>query len=193
MIRERQLTRKVDLRIIPLAFVLNLASFLDRVNIGQARLYGIEAALGLGPRQYSWILAAFFVGYVVFEVPSNLIMKRVSPPVWIGSIMVCWGIITACAAAVKNFEGLLCVRLALGFAEAGFFPGMVHYLSFWYTRQQQGVRLAILNSSTALACAISGPISYCFGSMEGFLGLKSWQWLFIAEGVPTVFLGMLVW
>ncbi|KAJ9067652.1 hypothetical protein DSO57_1036945 [Entomophthora muscae] len=184
-----KLVRRVDARIIPFIFVLHLASFLDRVNIGHARLYGMEAAIGITSSQYAVSLSIFFVGYVLFEVPSNLMMKQTTAPRWIGSIMVAWGLATMFTAAVNNYSQLLVIRILLGVAESGFFPGMIHYLSFWYSRRQQGLRIAMLTCASTVASCISGPISYSISSLDGHW-LRSWQWVFVIEGAPTILLGI---
>jgi len=190
---ETSLVRHVDCRIIPFIFLLHLASFLDRVNIGHARLYGFERGINITSDQYSLSLSVFFIGYVLFEVPSNLIMKRIPPPKWIAIIMVGWGLATMVTAAVSSFTQLIISRFVLGIAEAGFFPGIIHYLSFWYTRKEQGFRIAILTCASITASAISGPISYLIKGLDQKGGLASWQWIFLVEGIPTVLLGCLTW
>ncbi|KAI9293029.1 MFS general substrate transporter [Neoconidiobolus thromboides FSU 785] len=184
---------KMDLRLIPYLSLLYMFSFLDRVNIGHARLYGLEKALNLTQDEFSWCLSIFFIGYVLFEVPSNLMMKRTSPPIWIARIMITWGVVTMCLAAVTNFSGLLAGRFFLGIAEAGLFPGIIFYLSFWYTRSEQGVRIAFFFSASSLAGAFGGLIAYGIDYLDNSGGLKSWQWIFIIEGLPTVLLGVLTW
>ncbi|KAI9293703.1 MFS nicotinic acid transporter-like protein Tna1 [Neoconidiobolus thromboides FSU 785] len=187
----KKLVRKVDLRLIPFLTILYIFSFLDRVNIGHARLYQLEKDLNLGPNEFSWTLSIFFIGYVVFEVPSNLMMKRTSPAIWISRIMITWGIITMSMAASYNFAGLMASRFFLGLAEAGLFPGIVFYLSSWYTRKEQGVRIASFFSASTFAGAFAGLIAYGIAYMNGVGGLKSWQWIFIIEGFPTVILGVI--
>ncbi|KAJ9075766.1 hypothetical protein DSO57_1032570 [Entomophthora muscae] len=190
---ERALVRKLDLRILPLACFIYTLCFLDRVSIGHARLYKIEADLGLSQYQYSWTMSIFFIGYILFEIPSNLMMKKASPPRWISRIMVSWGVVTVCMACVSDFDGMLAARFFLGVAEAGLFPGLIFYLSFWYTRKEQGFRIALLMASTNMAGVIGGPIAYSVAGLQGVWGMKGWQWLFIVEGVPTVLMGIATW
>ncbi|KAI9298527.1 MFS general substrate transporter [Neoconidiobolus thromboides FSU 785] len=192
-INLKKLLWKIDLRLIPYLSLLYMFSFLDRVNIGHARLYGLEKALNLTEEEFSWCLSIFFIGYVLFEVPSNLMMKRTSPPIWIVRIMVTWGGITMCLASVTNFSGLLAGRFFLGIAEAGLAPGIIFYLSFWYARSEQGVRIAFFFSASSLAGAFGGFIAYGINYLDNKGGLRSWQWIFIIEGLPTVLLGILTW
>jgi MFS family permease len=191
--RIKKLIRKVDLKLLPYLSLLYLFSFLDRVNIGYARVYRMEEELNLTQAQYSWALSIFFVGYVLFEVPSNLLLKKLSPPRWIARIMVTWGAITMALAAVKNFEGLIAGRFFLGIAEAGLFPGLIYFLSFWYTRKEQGLRLAIFISAANLAGAFSGLLAYGINSIDQHGGLSGWQWIFIIEGIPSVLIGIVTW
>ncbi|KAJ9064881.1 hypothetical protein DSO57_1025603 [Entomophthora muscae] len=191
--QEKALVKKLDRRIIPYVCVLYTLCFLDRVNIGHARLYNIEKDLNLDQDQYSWALSVFFIGYILFEVPSNLLLKRFSPPRWIARIMVSWGIVTLAMAAVTDFKGILVARFFLGAAEAGLFPGIIFFLSFWFTRQEQGIRIALLSASSQLAGAFGGLIAYSVKALEGRWGLKGWQWLFFVEGVVTVVMGIITW
>ncbi|KAJ9064883.1 hypothetical protein DSO57_1025605 [Entomophthora muscae] len=193
VVSGRQLLRKLDVRIVPYLVLLYTLCFLDRVSIGHARLYGLEQSLGLSQSQYSWTLSVFFIGYILFEVPSNLMMKKVSPPVWIARIMVTWGLVTMCMAATRDFNGLMATRFFLGVAEAGLFPGIIFLMSFWYTRQEQGIRIAFLSASSQLAGSFGGIISYGISYIDGNLGLRGWQWIFIVEGIPTVVFGTLAW
>jgi MFS family permease len=126
----------------------------------------------------------------LFEVPSNLLLKKLSPPRWIARIMVTWGAITMALAAVKNFEGLMAARLFLGVAEAGLFPGIIYFLSFWYTRNEQGTRIALIFSAASFAGAFSGLLAYGISYIDGKGGLSGWQWIFIIEGIPSVLIGI---
>ncbi|KXN73674.1 MFS general substrate transporter [Conidiobolus coronatus NRRL 28638] len=192
-IRVKKLIRKVDIRLLPYLTLLYLFSFLDRVNIGYARVYRMEEELNLTQAQYSWTLSIFFVGYILFEVPSNLLLKKLSPPKWIARIMVTWGAITMALAAVKNFEGLMAGRFFLGVAEAGLFPGIIYFLSFWYTRNEQGTRIALIFSATSFAGAFNGLLAYGISYIDQHGGLSGWQWIFIIEGIPSVLIGIATW
>ncbi|KAJ9080024.1 hypothetical protein DSO57_1029408 [Entomophthora muscae] len=187
----KRLLRRIDWRVVPFLCLIQMASYLDRVNIGQAKLYGLEKDLHLEPHQFSWSLSVFFISYLLFEVPSNLMLKKASPPRWMALIMFCWGVTTICMAAVKGFYGLMICRLFLGAFEAGVFPGIVLYLSFWYPRGDQGSRISFVTCASSLASAISGPISYLLHSMSKVGGLSSWQWIFICEGIPTVLIAIM--
>jgi MFS family permease len=182
-----RLTRAIDKHIIPVIFIIYMLCYLDRVNIGFARLYHLEKDLNLSLSEYAWTLSIFFAGYVIFEVPSNLVIKKATPSRWIAIILMTWGIITVCLAATTNFAGLMAGRFFLGVAEAGLFPGLVFYLSFWYTRKEQAFRLGMLHSASCVAGIIAGPLSYGIGFLDGKGGLEGWQWIFIIEGLaPTV-------
>lgn len=144
----------------------------------------MESELNLSPTQYALALAIFFAGYVLFEIPSNVMLKKATPSRWIARIMVTWGIISTCFAAVKGFEGMLVCRALLGVAEAGFFPGIVYFFSFWYTKDEQALRVAIFLCAGALAGAFGGVLAYFISGMHGFLGVSGWRWIFIVEGIP---------
>jgi MFS family permease len=177
-----------------------LINYLDRVNLGNARTLNndipadnIVNELNLTGNRYNIAVAVFFVPYVFFEAPSNFAMKYFSPSVWIGRIMISWGIITICTAAVFNFEGLLAIRFFLGIAEAGFFPGVVMYLCYWYKPSERATRLAIFAGSVAVAGAFSGLIASGISFLNGKANLAGWQWLFILTGIPAVLFGIVVW
>jgi MFS family permease len=133
------------------------------------------------------------VPYVIFEAPSNFAMKYFSPSVWIGRIMISWGIVTICTSAVSSFAGLLVVRFFLGVAEAGFFPGVVMYLCYWYKPSERATRLAIFAGSVAVAGAFSGLLATGISFLNGKATLAGWQWLFILTGIPAVLFGIVVW
>jgi MFS family permease len=191
--RVKKLIRKVDFRIMPYLAILYLFAFLDRVNIGFARVYRMEEELQLTPSEFSWSLSIFFIGYILFEVPSNLLLKKFTPPRWIARIMVTWGAISMSLAAVKNFQGLVAGRFFLGIAEAGLMPGLIYFLSFWYTRKEQGLRISLFFSAANLAGAFSGLLAYGISYIDGKGGLSGWQWIFIIEGLPSVIIGIATW
>jgi MFS family permease len=171
-----------------------------QVNLGNARTLNndvpasnIVKELGLTGNRYNIAVAVFFVPYVIFEAPSNFAMKYFSPSVWIGRIMISWGIVTICTAAVSSFRGLLAVRFFLGVAEAGFFPGVVMYLCYWYKPSERATRLAIFAGSVAVAGAFSGLLATGISFLNGKANLAGWQWLFILTGIPAVLWGIVVW
>ncbi|KAH6663954.1 phthalate transporter [Plectosphaerella plurivora] len=197
---ERRIVRKQDLRILPWICVCYLLNYLDRVNLGNARTLNndtpernIVTQLNLTGQRYNVVVALFFVPYVLCEFPSNILLKYFSPSRWISRIMVSWGIVTICTAAVTTYGGLLAVRIFLGIAEAGFFPGILMYLCFWYKPEERATRMAIFATSTAVAGAFSGLLAAAIGFLNGKANLSGWQWLFILEGIPSVIVGLLVW
>ncbi|GLA02415.1 hypothetical protein AnigIFM60653_001885 [Aspergillus niger] len=191
--REKRLIRKIDLHIIPFVVLLYLFSFLDRVNIGNARLYGMEEDLGLVGDQYQVAVSILFVTYCLFEVPSNLVIKKLRPSRYIATISVLWGIIATLTGITQNYGGLIACRILLGVVEAGLFPGMVTYLTIFYSKREIALRTGYLFSSAAAAGAFGGLLAYGIGFMDGVAGLRGWRWIMIIEGIPTVILGVLSW
>ncbi|KAK7181938.1 hypothetical protein DPSP01_009533 [Paraphaeosphaeria sporulosa] len=197
---ERRVVRKIDMWILPFICISYLINYLDRVNLGNARTLNnntpesnLVKELDLTGNRYNIAVAVFFVPYVVFEAPSNFAMKFFTPSVWIGRIMISWGIITICTCAVKSFGGLLAIRFFLGVAEAGFFPGVVMYLCYWYKPSERATRLAIFAGSVAVAGAFSGLLATGISFLNGKAGLAGWQWLFVLTGIPAVIFGVIVW
>ncbi|CAO3563424.1 unnamed protein product [Mortierella alpina] len=188
-----KLRRKIDFHLIPLIAVLYLCSFLDRVNIGNAKVAGLEHDIALTPVEYNWALSIFFVGYVLFEIPSNILLKKMGPRKWITIVMLAWGVIMMAMAAVTNAAGLLAARFFLGLAESGLFPGSVYLISLWYTRGEQALRNGLFFSTATMAGAFGGVLAYGIAQMDGVQGLHGWQWIFILEGLPTVLLTIVVW
>jgi ACS family tartrate transporter-like MFS transporter len=185
----RRTRAKVARRIIPFVFLLYIFNFLDRVNVGYAKLE-MNADLGFSETVYALGAGVFFVGYVIFEVPSNLILQRVGARVWIARIMITWGIIAAAMALVDGAVTFYVLRFLLGFAEAGFFPGIILYLTYWFTAAERARAVAGFMTALAAASIFGSLVSAVFLGMEGILGLEGWQWLFILEGVPTVLIGI---
>lgn len=179
---EKKLVRKVDRFIIPVAMTAYLLCFLDRVNIGNARLYSLEADLGLTGTQYQTAVSVLFATYVLVEVPSNLLLKRFTPSRWIAIITISWGIVSTLTGIVQNFGGLLACRLLLGMVEGGLFPGLTVYLTLFYTKKEIALRIGYLFVSSAFAGACGGLLAYAIGFMDGIAGLSGWRWIFIIEG-----------
>lgn len=188
--QEKKLIRKLDRNILPMVMTLYLCSFLDRVNIGNARLYGLEEDLGMTGNDYQLAVSVLFITYLSFEVPSNLVLKKFTPSRWIAFITVAWGIVSTLTGIVTNFPSLLAMRLLLGLFEAGLFPGMTIYLTFFYTRKELALRIGYLFVSAAIAGACGGLLAYAIGFMDGLAGLKGWRWILIIEGIPTVVVGI---
>lgn len=188
---EKKLIRKMDLALIPMVMALYMFSFLDRVNIGNARLYHLESDLGLHGSQYQTAVSILFVTYIIFEVPSNLVLKKFTPSRWIGFITLAWGIIATLSGLVESYGALLACRLLLGAVEAGLFPGLNVYLTLFYTRRELAVRVGFLFVSAAIAGGVGGLLAYGIGFMDGVAGKHGWRWILIIEGLPTVILGVL--
>ncbi|CAF0905850.1 unnamed protein product [Adineta steineri] len=186
---DKKLLRKLDLHLIPIMTLLYLLSYLDRVNIGQAKIDGLMESLKLTSTQYNACLSVFFITYVAFEIPSNLVLKTLRPNRWLPIIMIAWGIVMTLMGLVHSYGGLLACRLVLGAAESGLFPGAVFYLSSWYKRRELSWRISILFSAAALAGAFGGVLAYGISQMRGIGGQEGWRWIFYIEGIVTVVVG----
>jgi MFS family permease len=192
-VAEKRLVRKLDLMIIPPIMLLYLLSFLDRVNIGNARLYGLEEDLGMAGNQYQTAVSLLFVTYILSELPSNLVIKKFKPSRWIAFITTSWGIIATCTGAVQSYAGLIICRLFLGAVEGGLFPGCVIYLTLFYNKRELALRVGYLFVSAALAGGLGGLLGYAIGNLDGHAGLRAWRWIMIIEGLPTLVLVIVVW
>ncbi|KAF0428747.1 MFS general substrate transporter [Gigaspora margarita] len=187
---EKRLLKKIDLRIIPLDTVLYTLSFLDRVNIGNAKLANFERDINLTNDEYDWALGRFFLGYVIFDVPSNIALIKIKPSVWISTLMVVWGIIMTIMAFAKNFSELMVLRFLLGLFESGLFPGVIFYLTKWYKKSERNYRISLFFSGATIAGAFNGLLAYAITNLDGKFNLHGWQWLFIIDGVMTVFVAL---
>lgn len=185
-IDEKKLLRKLDRHLIPILAVLYLLAYLDRGNIGNAKIQGLAEDLHLKGNQYNIALTVFFVSYCVFEVPSNMLIKKLKPSVWLPLIMVAWGLVMTLMGIVQNYHGLVVARLFLGIAEAGLFPGVAYYLTNWYCRHELQYRQALFYSAASIAGAFSGILAFGISKMHGVGGLEGWRWIFILEGILTV-------
>ncbi|KAM0787531.1 hypothetical protein ACM66B_003602 [Microbotryomycetes sp. NB124-2] len=186
---EDRLYRKLDIRILPVLAVLYLLSFLDRGNIGNARLAGLEADLRMSPSDYALALSLFFVSYALFEVPSNLVLTKIRPSIWISFLAVAWGTCSLLMGVVQNKQGLVATRFFLGLAEAGLFPGVILLLTWWYPRNRLQVRVGLFFSAATIAGAFSGLLAYGIGFMDGINGWRGWRYIFLLEGALTVLIG----
>jgi len=186
---ERKLIRKLDLRLIPWLSFLYLLSFLDRTSIGNAKLYNLEQDLHMTDTQYLISLTVFFFSYAIFEVPSNVFLKRLKPSIWLSLLMLLWGVMMTVQGLVHNFGGLVGMRWMLGTFEAGLFPGVNYYLSCWYKRSEFGIRAAIFFSAATVSGAFGGLLAAAISNMEGIGGKPAWAWIFILEGLATVLAG----
>ncbi|MGI8512301.1 MAG: MFS transporter [Solirubrobacteraceae bacterium] len=178
-------------RLLPLLVLMFVIAYVDRLNITFAETE-LERDLGLSASLYGLAAGAFFIGFVLLEVPSNLILHRVGARRWMARIMVTWGLAAAATAFVWDATSLIVARVLLGVAEAGFFPGVVFYLSLWFPVAHRGRAMAIFMSAIALSFLVAGPLSGALLELDGVLGLHGWQWLFIVEGLPAVLVGAYV-
>ncbi|KAL8943064.1 MAG: hypothetical protein Q9211_001117 [Gyalolechia sp. 1 TL-2023] len=192
-VAEKKLVRKLDLFIIPIIMLLYLFSFLDRVNIGNARLYGMEEDLGLQGNQYQTAVSILFVTYLLSELPSNLVLKKLRPSRWISFITTSWGIIATLTGITQSYAGLIACRLLLGLVEGGLFPGAAVYLTLFYTKRELALRIGYLFVSAAIAGAVGGLLAYGIGFMDGVGGQRGWRWILILEGLPSLVLGIATW
>ncbi|GAA5964119.1 hypothetical protein JCM21900_004514 [Sporobolomyces salmonicolor] len=182
---EKRILRKIDFKLVPFLSLLYLLSFLDRVNIGQAKLDNLVQDLHLKGQEYNIALVTFFVGYVITETPSNIALKKLRPSRWIPFIMICWSVVMTLMGLVHNFAGLTAARFFLGLAESGLFPGICFYLTMWYKRDEANLRISLFFSSATLSGAFGGLLAYGLGKMEGVGGKPGWAWIFIIEGLLT--------
>ncbi|KIJ55289.1 hypothetical protein M422DRAFT_23900 [Sphaerobolus stellatus SS14] len=190
-IDEKKLKRKMDWALLPWVSLLYLLSFLDRTAIGNAKLYNLEKDLHINDTQYNLALTIFFFSYAVFEVPSNVFLKRLRPSIWLSLLMFLWGIVMTLQGLVHNYGGLLGLRWMLGIFEAGLFPGVNFYLSCWYKRSEFGIRAALFFSAATVSGAFGGLLAAAISNMDGIGGKPAWAWIFILEGLATVIAGAL--
>lgn len=188
---EQRTVRKISWRIVPFIMLLYFVAYLDRVNIGFAALT-MNADIGLSSAAFGFGAGIFFLGYFIFEVPSNLILNKVGARRWIARIMVTWGIVSMAMAFVEGETSFYVLRFLLGVAEAGFFPGIILYISFWFPARHRAGITALFMAAAPLSVAIGSPISGALLEMDGLLGLKGWQWLFLIEGAPAIILAFVV-
>lgn len=190
---ENRVLNKVLCRLVPYMMVLYWFNYLDRVNISVAKLR-MNDDLGFNDAIFGTGMAIFYIGYFFFEVPSNIMLEKLGARVWIARIMISWGIVSALFMFVENKWGFYALRILLGITEAGYFPGMLLFLTYWFPARQRAKVGAIFMTSIALACAVGLPLSgWIMDSMNGVAGIKGWQWLFLLEGMATVALGISVY
>ena len=182
---------RVSRRLIPFLVFLYILNFLDRVNVGFAALE-MNRDLGFGPAVYGLGAGIFFAGYCLFEVPSNLVLYRVGARIWIARIMITWGIAASAMLLVHTPASFYALRFLLGAAEAGFFPGIIFYLTYWYPAEERARAYAWFLAAIPVCGVIGGPVSGALLGLDGRLGLQGWQWLFLLEGLPSVLVGLSV-
>jgi ACS family tartrate transporter-like MFS transporter len=188
---ERRVIAKITWKLIPFLCACYLAAYLDRVNVSFTKVHMVadlkftDAAYGLGA-------GIFFVGYFLFEVPSNLALERVGARIWIARIMILWGVISFCMMFVKKVEHFYLLRFFLGAAEAGFFPGIIFYLTCWFPSAYRSRTIAVFMTAAVGSNVVGSPLSGAILQMGGLFGLRGWQWLFVIESIPSILLGISV-
>jgi ACS family tartrate transporter-like MFS transporter len=186
-----RLFRKIAWRLIPYLFLLYILAYLDRVNVGFAALQ-MQHDLRLSNTVYGTGAGIFFLGSAIFDLPSNLALVKVGPRRWIARIMISWSIIATCMMFVRGPISFYVLRFLLGVCEAGFFPGMILYLTYWFPSKQRAGAIAKFMTATSIAGVVGAPISGALLNLEGFSRLHGWQWLFLAEGIPSLLAGVSV-
>jgi MFS transporter, ACS family, tartrate transporter len=186
---------KITWHIIPLLFVCYIIAYIDRINVGFAKLQ-LQEVLGVDTRVFGSVYGLgaglFFIGYFLFEVPSNLIMQRVGARIWIARIMVIWGVVSMTMLFIHSITSFYIVRFLLGVAEAGFYPGVILYLTYWFPDKQRARTVALFATGTVIAGIVGSPLSGAILELQNKGGLAGWQWLFLLEGMPAVLLGIIV-
>ncbi|WVQ77510.1 hypothetical protein IAR50_007196 [Cryptococcus sp. DSM 104548] len=185
---EKKLLRKIDFTLLPTLFVLLVLNYLDRNALASARVQGIEDSLGMEGTQFNSAISLLFVGYILGQIPSNMILSRTRPSIYLSTCVMVWAVVSLCTGFVKNYHQLLAVRILLGFTESPYFPGALFLLSTWYTKQELAYRTAFLYCGSLLSGAFSGLIAAGIQhGLDGAKGMESWRWLFIIEGAITGF------
>src|SRR5260221_1668074 len=187
---ETKTIQKVRLRILPFVFLLYVVSYLDRINIGFAALT-MNKELGITSQQFGLLAGIFFFGYFLFEIPSNLLLHKIGARIWIARILITWGAVAALTGFVHSVHQLYVVRFLLGMAEAGYFPGIVLYLTYWFRQREQAQTVALFLTGLPVASILGSPISGLILDHVHWLNISSWRWLLILEVIPAVFLGCL--
>ena len=188
---ERRTIAKVSWRLLPLVALAYCIAYIDRSNISFAALT-MNKDLGFSAYIYGWGAGIFFFGYFLFEIPSNLILEKIGARIWIARIMITWGIISALTAFVTGPTSFLIIRFLLGAAEAGFFPGMILYFTYWFPSEYRGRVISTLFVAQPVANAVASIVSAAILGMDGILGFRGWQWIFILEAFPAVLLGLVI-
>jgi len=186
---EQTTMRKIYVRLLPFAILTYFLCYLDRINVGFAALT-MNKDLGLDAAVYGMAAGAFFWGYFLFEVPSNIILEKLGARLWIARIMVSWGIITALMAFIHTAREFYLVRFLVGAAEAGFFPAVIVYISHWFRTQDRAKAVAIFYAANPLSYVLGSPLAGLLLGISWF-GLKAWRWLFILEGIPAIVFGVI--
>ena len=184
--------RKVSLRLLPFLFLLYVVAFLDRVNFGYAAL-DMNSTLGISAEMFGFLSGIFFIGYLIFEIPSNLILQRIGARIWISRIIISWGIVVIVTAAATDAVQLATLRFILGVAEAGFFPGVILYITCWFRKQELARAVALFMTALAVSNIIGAPLATWILDNIHWFGIAGWRRLFILEGLPALALGVITW
>ncbi|CRG87134.1 putative transporter C1002,16c [Talaromyces islandicus] len=188
---DAALVRKIDMRVMPMLFAIYLVAFLDRVNISNALTMSMPEDLDIatGDRE-NVALLIFYIPYIIFEIPSNVLMKKVKPHIWLSGCIIAFGIVMLGQAFVKSYGGLIATRFFLGLAESGIFPGSFYLISFWYKRSEAQKRFTFYWSSVIFAGAFGGLLASAIAKMDGMRGLENWRWIFLLEGIASILVGI---
>jgi sugar phosphate permease len=187
---EKSVYRKITWRLIPFLFLCYIFAYIDRVNVGFAMLQ-MQQDLGMTDAVYGAGAGIFFIGYFFFEVPCNIALQKIGAKYWLGPIMIVWGIVSGCTMFVRSSLDFYLIRFLLGIVESGFFPGVILYLTFWYTRKHRAKMVAAFMTAIPLAGVIGGPISgWLLEKMSSVGGLRGWQWLYVFEALPSIIAGL---
>jgi len=189
---ESRTIRKLQIRLLPFLFLLYIVAFIDRINIGFAALT-MNKELAITSQQFGFAAGIFFFGYFLFEVPSNLLLHKIGARIWIARILLTWGILATLTGFVHSVHQLYTVRFLLGLAEAGYFPGIVLYLTYWFRQREQAQAVALFLTGLPVTSIVGGPISGLVLDHVHWLGVSSWRWLLILEGLPAVMCGLLTY
>jgi MFS transporter, ACS family, tartrate transporter len=189
---EAELIRKVQVRLIPYLFLLYIVGYLDRINIGFAALT-MNRELAIRSQQFGLLVGIFFFGYCLFEVPSNLLLHKIGARIWIARILLSWGMVALGTSLVQSVTQLYVARFLLGVAEAGFFPGIVLYLTYWFRQREQAQAIALFLAGIPVTSIVGAPISGFILDHAHWLGISSWRWLLTLEGIPALVCGVLTY
>lgn len=187
---EKSVTKKIKVHIIPIVLILYVISYLDRVNLGYAAL-DMNSDLGISATQYGLTAGIFFIGYFIFEIPSNLLLHKIGARVWIARILISWGIVAMATALAQNVFHIYIFRFILGIAEAGFFPGILLYLTYWFPAKERARAVGMFMLALPVSYIIGAPVSGLIMDHIHWGGIEGWRWLFVLEGLPAVILGIL--
>ena len=191
-LNEAKIIQKLKIRILPFIFLLFFVAYLDRINIGFAALT-MNKELAITSRQFGLLAGIFFWGYFIFEVPSNLVLHKIGARIWVARILISWGIVAVLTGFVQTVHQLYLARFLLGLAEAGYVPGILLYLTFWFRQRELAQAIALFMTAVPVASFVGAPLSGLILDRVHWLGVSSWQWLLMLEGVPAVVCGLLTY